>query len=63
MLDSFGSKADLQVDGGVNVNTLNEVIEAGASSFVAGSAIFNSSNTVKENVKMLKEKIDSLKIK
>tara|TARA_B100000700_G_C14893964_1_gene784111 strand:+ start:400 stop:1077 length:678 start_codon:yes stop_codon:yes gene_type:complete len=63
MLDISGSLAELEVDGGVKISNLTEIIEAGASSFVAGSAIFNSSNTVKENVKMLKEKINSLKVK
>ena len=32
------------VDGGVNVNTIAEMAGAGASEFVAGSAIFSSSN-------------------
>jgi len=32
---------DIQVDGGVNINTINDVSKAGADIFVAGSAIFN----------------------
>ena len=59
MLDICGSYADLEVDGGVNVNTLKEVISAGANAFVAGSAVFNDEQSVKENVRLLREKIAS----
>ena len=59
MLDSCGSSADLEVDGGVNVETVCEVIGAGANSFVAGSAVFNEKNSVAENVRLLREKINS----
>ena len=57
MLDDRGVSADLEVDGGVNVDTINEVISAGANAFVAGSAIFNDKNSVAENVSALREKI------
>ena len=59
MLDSCGSSADLEVDGGVNVDTVCEVIGAGANAFVAGSAVFNDKQSVAENVLLLREKIDS----
>jgi len=57
MLDFCDSEADLEVDGGINVNTVIEIVEAGANAFVAGSAIFNTNNSVRENVKSLREKI------
>ena len=57
MLDNCGSSADLEVDGGVNVDTVKEVISAGANAFVAGSAIFNDKSSVAENVSALREKI------
>ena len=57
MLDDRGVSADLEVDGGVNVDTVNEVISAGANAFVAGSAIFNDKNSVAENVSALRAKI------
>ena len=57
MLDNCGSLADLEVDGGVNVDTVKEVIGAGANAFVAGSAIFNDKSSVAENVSALREKI------
>ena len=57
MIDDRGVSADLEVDGGVNVDTVNEVISAGANAFVAGSAIFNDKNSIAENVSALREKI------
>ena len=59
MLDNCDSSADLEVDGGVNVDTVSEVISAGANAFVAGSAVFNNKNSVAENVRALREKIKS----
>lgn len=59
MLDSFESSADLEVDGGVNVETVCEVIGAGANTIVAGSAVFNDKKSVAENVHLLREKINS----
>ena len=60
MLDQNGFKAELEVDGGINANTVSEVVKAGASAFVAGSAVFNSENSVTENVRILQEKINSI---
>ena len=59
MLNACGSSADLEVDGGVNVDTVCEVIGAGANAFVAGSSVFNDKQSVAENVRLLREKIDS----
>jgi len=41
-LDAARSPARLQVDGGINVHNIAGIAAAGADSFVAGSAIFNS---------------------
>jgi ribulose-phosphate 3-epimerase len=41
-LDARGSKALLEVDGGVNADNIRALAEAGADTFVAGSAIFNT---------------------
>ena len=59
MLDICGSSADLEVDGGVNVKTVSEVVAAGANAFVAGSAVFNDKQSVAENVRLLRDKIAS----
>lgn len=42
MLDEAGSDAYLHVDGGVSPKTIAEVSGAGADSFVAGSAVYNT---------------------
>ena len=44
MLDEDGSDATLEVDGGVNRDTIHEVWSAGADTFVAGNAIFSASD-------------------
>ncbi|MFW5811109.1 MAG: ribulose-phosphate 3-epimerase [Thermodesulfobacteriota bacterium] len=44
MLQDHGLKALIQVDGGVNKNTIDEIAQAGADVFVAGSAVFGSSD-------------------
>jgi ribulose-phosphate 3-epimerase len=40
MLDEAGCDARLEVDGGVNTETMREVAGAGADTFVAGSAVY-----------------------
>jgi ribulose-phosphate 3-epimerase len=44
MLNSHNSEARLAVDGGINAKTINSVLQAGADTFIAGSAIFGSNN-------------------
>lgn len=55
MLDEIGSKAEVEVDGGVNPTTIAEIVQAGATVLVTGSAIFNNWASVAENVKQLRE--------
>ncbi|MCU7938205.1 MAG: ribulose-phosphate 3-epimerase [gamma proteobacterium symbiont of Bathyaustriella thionipta] len=42
MIDESGYDIRLEIDGGVKVNNIAEIAEAGADMFVAGSAIFNT---------------------
>lgn len=42
MIDSRNLKIDIEVDGGIKLDNLNDVVDAGASVIVAGSAIFLS---------------------
>ncbi|MCD7901879.1 MAG: ribulose-phosphate 3-epimerase [Bacteroides sp.] len=44
LIDSTGSKALIEVDGGVNLQTAPRLIAAGADVLVAGSAIFGHEN-------------------
>ncbi|MFO7913806.1 MAG: ribulose-phosphate 3-epimerase [Desulfotignum sp.] len=42
LLKEHGSHALIQVDGGINLDTIDLVAQAGAACFVAGSAVFNT---------------------
>ena len=44
LIDKSGNNIRLEVDGGVNLDNIVRVAKAGADTFVAGSAIFNSDN-------------------
>lgn len=48
---------DIQVDGGINFENINEVIKAGANDIVIGSSIFND-NGIEENVKSFYKLLD-----
>jgi len=50
ILDFIGSTAELEVDGGIKPDNAAEIVAAGASALVAGSAIFGGSRTVAENI-------------
>jgi ribulose-phosphate 3-epimerase len=42
MLDGVGNPAPIEVDGGIDIGTVGEVVRAGAEILVAGSAIFHA---------------------
>ena len=54
LLKKKNSNAIIQVDGGINLETIKLVSDAGATSFVAGSAIFNTDD-YKETIKNLRQ--------
>ena len=54
LLKEKESSAIIQVDGGINNDTIKSVSKAGATSFVAGSAIFNTEN-YKETILKLRQ--------
>ena len=39
-----GVNVDLEVDGGIKIDNISKVVEAGANVIVAGSAVFNNDN-------------------
>lgn len=41
MIDATGKEIRLQVDGGISLKNIEEIYQAGADTFVVGSAIFN----------------------
>ena len=44
MIDDRNLSTRLEIDGGVKTNNIREIASAGADTFVAGSAIFNTAN-------------------
>jgi ribulose-phosphate 3-epimerase len=58
MLDAIGSQAELEIDGGVNTGTIAEIVEAGATMLVAGSAVFNPAAPIAENIRQLRQAAD-----
>lgn len=48
MLDGHGSSALLEVDGGISRETIGLAFEAGADTFVAGSAVYGASDPAAE---------------
>jgi len=46
LLSSAGVQADIEVDGGVNLSTVDEAVAAGGEILVAGSAVFDGRDAV-----------------
>ncbi len=55
MLDVLGSTAELEVDGGVKASNAAEIVAAGASVLVAGSAVFNAQASIADNLARLRQ--------
>ena len=53
-----GLDVDIQVDGGINDDTLETVIKAGANLFVAGSYVFNGD--LEANVRRIRRGIEKI---
>jgi len=58
MIDNSGCNIEIEVDGGIGINNIKTIKEAGANIFVAGSAIFNS-NDYQEAIKNMKQEIST----
>ena len=57
MIDDSGKDIRLEVDGGINKDTIGLASKAGADTFVAGSAIFNTEN-YEQTISELRSKIN-----
>ena len=55
MIDKKGLKTDIEVDGGINLENVERVMDAGANIIVAGSAVFHGD--ISENVSCFLEKM------
>ena len=49
IIDASGRDIRLEIDGGVKVDNIREIAEAGADTFVAGSAVFGAANSTDAN--------------
>ncbi len=56
LIDDSGHKIRLEIDGGVKVDNIREIAEAGADTFVAGSAIFGSDD-YKATISSMREQL------
>ena len=61
IIDERNLSVDIEVDGGVNLQNIEEIKQAGANVFVAGTKIFKGN--VEENIKNFKEILKKSKIK
>ncbi|MCF7353606.1 ribulose-phosphate 3-epimerase [Vibrio sp. CK2-1] len=59
-IDASGRNIRLEIDGGVKVDNIREIAEAGADMFVAGSAIFNQPD-YKEVIDQMREELAKAK--
>lgn len=53
MMDECGSKAMIQIDGGVNKDNSQRLYDIGADCLVAGNAVFRD-NAIAENIRLIK---------
>lgn len=53
MIEGQGLQIPIGLDGGVSTETAREIVDAGATVLVAGSSVYNSRGSVKENVNAL----------
>jgi ribulose-phosphate 3-epimerase len=55
MLDESGSKAWLEVDGGLTVETLPEAVQSGATAIVAATAVFKHPGGIRDGIQALRD--------
>ena len=58
MIDNSGCKVEIEVDGGIGIENIKSIKDAGANIFVAGSAIFNS-DSYDDAIKKMKQEISA----
>ncbi|GER89149.1 ribulose-phosphate 3-epimerase [Dictyobacter vulcani] len=57
MLQQRNLKCDIEVDGGINAETIPQVVRAGANLLVAGSAFYNTRESVEQTMEKLRRAI------
>ncbi len=61
LIDDSGLNIRLEVDGGVKTDNIRSIAEAGADTFVAGSAIFNTNN-YKATIEAMRQELAAAKV-
>ena len=61
MVTDYDAAADIEIDGGVNLTTIDEAVAAGGDILVAGSAIFDGVDAPSA-ARRLRERIDQLSV-
>lgn len=59
MLDELNPLCDLEVDGGVDVHNIDDVVRSGANVIVVGTAVYNTRNTPGANIATLRKAASS----
>lgn len=59
MLTNSGSKAELEVDGGIKAANIRKVAQAGADVFVSGSGVFNTKD-YKATIRQMREALEGV---
>ena len=57
LLDDAGLAAELEIDGGITVETASRCVEAGVRVLVAGAAVFNEKRSVAESIAALRASV------
>lgn len=57
LIDRLNPACELEVDGGINLQTLSPAYQAGADVFVVGAAVYNQQASVADNVRKLTESV------
>ncbi len=57
LIDRVNPSCRLEVDGGINVDTIASVVAAGADTIVAGTAVFNDEASIAANIAELRSRL------
>ena len=55
LLNEFNPTCDLEVDGGVGLENIGDVVRNGANVIVVGSGVYNKERPISENLKLLRQ--------
>jgi ribulose-phosphate 3-epimerase len=57
LINEKGYSTQIEVDGGINADTASQVVQSGADILVAGSAIFNKTESIALAVERLRNSV------